>query len=254
MSKRPKIEYGSPAGGTQPAAAKAGGPKGGIIAIGAAVGALLIVLVVFAVRDGGGNDQNNTAFQSATVEGTSLPQMEGSGLVSTGDAAQGMTVPTVIGKDFDGNEVRLEPGKPTVAVVMAHWCPHCQAEIPKIVEWSGAGDLSDEVQIIGISSAANESQGNFPPASWLAKENWTFPVIVDTRGMSVQKALGISSYPGMIAIRADGTVAMRASGELPLAEAQRLWSAALGTSSGETTPGDTTADTTADTTTTTAAS
>ena len=37
---------------------------------------------------------------------------------------------------------RIEPGSPQLIVVMAHWCPHCQAEIPRIVDWNTDGDCT----------------------------------------------------------------------------------------------------------------
>ena len=44
------------------------------------------------------------------------------------DPAVGMTIPTVTGTDFDGNDITItgDDGKAKVIVFVAHWCPHCQ--------------------------------------------------------------------------------------------------------------------------------
>lgn len=223
MAKKPNIQYGSPNGGVQPSTGSSK-PKGVIIAVGAAIAVALIAIIVFAVQDGGGEGVNNTAFQPVTITGESLPALSDSGA----DPAIGMTIPTIVGKDFDGNTVELKPGEPTVVVIMAHWCAHCQQEIPSIVKWTNAGDLSSDVKVVGISTAVNESNGNFPPASWLQREAWTFPTIADSKRNESLGALGVSGYPTMIAVRADGTVGLRMSGEQPLSAAQQLWAAALG--------------------------
>ena len=50
------------------------------------------------------------------------------------DAAIGQTIPTVSGKTLDGDAITIGPdGGAKVIVFVAHWCPHCQAEVPEIV-------------------------------------------------------------------------------------------------------------------------
>lgn len=237
MSNRPKtkskIQYGdSP---TQPAGAKAGksnagagasggNPMGAKIAIGAALLVVLITVIVFAVQDGGGDSNNKVAFQSATVTGDALPDL-GEGAA---DPAVGQTIPTIVGKSFDGSKVEIKPGGPQIIAVLAHWCPHCQSEVPKIAQWQADGELDSKVKITGVSTAADESRGNFPPASWLEKEEWKNPTMVDTPTSAVLNALGVTGFPTLIAVKDDGTVALRLSGELSLDQVKSLASAALG--------------------------
>lgn len=244
MSNRPKskskIQYGTPAPGA-PGAPKRpgeGGPIGAKIAIGAAVAAVLIAIVIFAVQDGGGDNQNKVAFQPATVTGATLPPVPEPGQV---DAAVGQTIPTVVGKSFDGSKVEIKPGKPQLITFLAHWCPHCQAEVPLIAEWQASGEIGDDVEIIGVSTSADEARGNFPPMSWLEKENWNNTTMVDTPTAAVLSAFGGQSFPTFVAVKADGTVALRLTGELTLDQVQSLIDAALGE---ETAPVDTTEGTT----------
>ena len=54
---------------------------------------------------------------------------------------------------------------------------------------------------------------------WLAREGWTAPVITDPDG-SVASAYGLTAFPFFVFVNADGTVAARATGELPMPELQ----------------------------------
>lgn len=237
MSSRPnakgKIQYGeSPTTGkhapTSPKAGGDSGPMGAKIAIGVALLVGLVAVVAFAMKDSGGADQNRVAFQPATVTGDSLSQMPENTVIYTDDPSIGSPIPHVVGKSFDGSKVEIKPGEPMLIAVVAHWCAHCQDEVPRIVGWQQDGSISKKVKIIGIATAADESRGNFPPASWLEAENWTNETLVDTPKEAVMQAFGATGFPTLIAVTADGTVALRGSTELDLQQVQQLVDAALG--------------------------
>jgi cyclophilin family peptidyl-prolyl cis-trans isomerase len=143
------------------------------------------------------------------VDGDALPPY----LDGESDDAVGVTIPTITGTDYEGRPVTIEPGTPLLIVVMAHWCPHCQAEIPRIVGWNDDGRVPEELDVIGVSTAVDETRGNYPPSAWLERENWPFPVLADDDRTTALQALGSSSFPTLIAVGADGRVALRASGE-----------------------------------------
>jgi thiol-disulfide isomerase/thioredoxin len=65
-----------------------------------------------------------------------------------------------------------------VVVFVAHWCPHCQAEVPRIVALAKAGKVS--VPIVGVATGTDASAPNYPPSAWLQREGWPYPVLVDT--------------------------------------------------------------------------
>lgn len=212
------------------------GPMGMKIAIGAAVVAILATIIVFAVKDSGGETSNNVAFQQATVTGASLPDMPADGgAMPTSDPAVGQTIPTVVGKSFDGSKVEIKPGKAQIIAIIAHWCPHCQKEVPLIAEWQSSGAISKDVSFTAVSTAAEEAKGNFPPASWLELEEWKNPTLVDTPTSKVLAAFGATGFPTLVAVTADGKVAQRASGELTLEQVKTLVDAALGKKSTGTT-------------------
>jgi thiol-disulfide isomerase/thioredoxin len=60
------------------------------------------------------------------------PPLGGAGIAD--DTACGMTAPILVGQDFDGETVRIDAASdgPTMVVFLAHWCPHCNAEVPRI--------------------------------------------------------------------------------------------------------------------------
>jgi len=246
MSNRPKtkskIQYGDDKGVAKPAPTgkiSVGGASGIWLAVGIGAGIVVLALIAFfAANDGGGDTGNNVAFQSATVTGASLATMPSdAGAVPADDPAKGQTIPTVVGKTFDGSKVEIKPGEAQLIAIIAHWCPHCQKEVPLIVGWQKDGSLPKGVKITAVSTAAAEAKGNFPPASWLEKEEWKNPVLVDTATSKVLNAFGATGFPTLIAVTADGKVAQRASGELSLDQVKGLFDAALGKGSAPTDTG-----------------
>ena len=96
---------------------------------------------------------------------------------------------------------------------LAHWCPHCQAEVPLVQDWVDGGNLPADVELISISTSIDPNRPNYPPDEWLRTEGWTAPVITDESG-AVADAYGLSAFPYWVFVNADGTVAGRLTGEL----------------------------------------
>jgi len=190
--------------------------------------AVIAAIVIAAVNDSGGDDEEafGATTQSVRVSGESLPPMSGSG---SSDPAIGMTIPSVAGFEADNSPVSIKPGSPMLVAGVAHWCPHCQAEVPLLVDWREAGIIPDSVEVIGVSTGVDETRGNYPPASWLAQEGWSDPVLVDNEAGDAFAALGGQSFPYLLAVDASGTVVGRTSGEAPVEEVQALVAKALGT-------------------------
>lgn len=134
------------------------------------------------------------------------------------DAATGDTVPSISGTGLDGKPLRLAPndGVARVYVVFAHWCPHCQAEVPRIVTWARTHELPSHVQVVGISTSASKDQPNFPPAAWLARERWHYDTLVDDEVGTAASALGLEGFPFLVFVDMRGQVVRRFSGEMPI--------------------------------------
>lgn len=138
------------------------------------------------------------------------------------DPAVGLTIPTVDGTNFAGQPVSIAlDGKPKVLLFLAHWCPHCQTEVPVIQAWLNGGGSTGDVELISIATGINPSYPNYPPDEWLAREGWTVPVIADGDG-SVATAYGLSAYPYWVFVGADGTVSGRVTGELTIADLETI--------------------------------
>lgn len=148
------------------------------------------------------------------VEGRDLPSWGGEGK----DKGIGKIVPAISGTTMKSKKVTFAPnGKAGRAfVVLAHWCPHCNNEVPKIVEWAKKNPLGAGVEIVGISTAADKGQINYPPAQWLARENWKFTTLADDEIGTASKALGVEGYPFIVFTDKDGKVVQRFSGEMPI--------------------------------------
>ena len=172
------------------------------------VGAVALVLIatVILTFNGGGTD----AFGTPTVTGDALPAY-GDGV----DAAVGLVPPSASGTDFDGAAVEIaNDGRPKIILMLAHWCSHCQAEVPVVEAWLDAGNLPDGVDIYSVATGTSETRDNYPPKAWLEREGWSVPLIVDDASYSVGNAFGLTAYPFWVFVQADGTVAARTTGEL----------------------------------------
>ncbi len=111
-----------------------------------------------------------------TVEGSALPPLPESG----DDPAVGLTAPVLVGESFDGSAVTTaSEGGPVMVVVLAHWCPHCNDEIPRLIELEEAGRFPDDLKIVGVSTAVVPDRPNFPPSEWIVEKGWPWPVMAD---------------------------------------------------------------------------
>ncbi|MFM8969820.1 MAG: TlpA family protein disulfide reductase [Actinomycetota bacterium] len=183
-----------------------------------AVGVVAVLAAIFGVvaftasSDDDASVEGASEFQNVVVTGEALPEF-GKGET---DPAIGMTAPVLEGFGFLGNEVTTTPGNPMLLVFLAHWCPHCQAEVPVLVKWSQSGLVPDGLDVIAITTGTDDGAPNFPPSVWLANEKWPelWPVLVDNKDQTAGNAFGLAGYPYMTLIGADGKVLWRNSGEI----------------------------------------
>jgi thiol-disulfide isomerase/thioredoxin len=147
------------------------------------------------------------------VSGKALPTSNDVG--ASNDPAIGMTAPTITGQGFDGSTVTFAgDGKPRVVLFLAHWCPHCQAEVPRIVKLAKKGKLAG-VEVQAVATNTDKSFPNYPPSKWLKREHWPFtPVMADDSKARALAAFGGDGFPFFVVIGANGKVAARASGEI----------------------------------------
>jgi len=151
------------------------------------------------------------ASRKLVITGAALPAMPQGGT----DPAMGRLVPSISGTGLAGEAVKIGPGAGAQAVVvLAHWCAHCQAEVPMLTGWLASHQPPAGVRIVALSTAIDDARPNYPPSAWLRREGWTVPTLIDDAGSTGLAALGVTTFPAFVFVRPDGTVASRTSGEI----------------------------------------
>ncbi|MEM8621283.1 MAG: TlpA disulfide reductase family protein [Actinomycetota bacterium] len=193
------------------------------IAIIVAIVIAVAAIIAIAVTSGGDSETEGLSqTQDVEISGSALPALsEGD------DPAVGLPAPSISGQSFDGTPVRVELGQPTMLMFLAHWCPACQAEVPELVEWEASGGVPDGVQVIGVATGTDSGAPNYPPSSWLADEEFPFPVIADDDAQSLATAMGLPAYPYYVLLDENGRVVARGTGQVPSGELTALAEQAL---------------------------
>lgn len=152
---------------------------------------------------------DSVGFGDVTVEGGVLPVFESGGL----DASLQTVAPSVAGSDWEGSPVTIEAdGRAKIIVFLAHWCPHCQTEVPELVDWLDAGNLPDDVDLYVVTVLTDASQSNWPPQDWLVSEGLTAPTIMDDAARSAATAFGLASVPFHVVLDGENQVLVRVAG------------------------------------------
>lgn len=179
---------------------------GGVIGFG------LIVWLAIAIA-GETDVDEAVAFGEVTVEGSDLPFLQS----GSADPAVGVTAPTVTGETLEGGQLTIGPGENAKIIVMlAHWCPHCQREVPIIQNWVESGGLPENVDIYGTTVLTNRVRDGdtWPPSEWLESEGWTIPTIKDDQAGSIVGAYGMTGTPTYVVLGPDNENLGRLSGEI----------------------------------------
>jgi thiol-disulfide isomerase/thioredoxin len=151
-------------------------------------------------------------FGTVVADGEPLPVL-GSGE----DPALGLVAPEIVGSDFAGREVRIEhDGRAKAIVFLAHWCPHCQDELPELRDWLAESGGPGGVDVVAVATGTNPARPNFPPSEWFADEDWSAPVIVDDEDLTALRVFGGPAFPFWTFLADDGTVALRVAGRIDL--------------------------------------
>ena len=177
-----------------------------------------------ATTTSGDGETDTTAGDAGTA--ASLPQYDDT---LEEDPAVGATIPTVTGTSFDGDEITIAPdGTAKVVLFVAHWCPHCQREVPLLKAYLDDNPMPDDVELITISTNVAANAVNYPPQEWLEREGWQATTIQDDDKSSIAAKFGLTSFPYFVAVDADGKVVQRTSGEISTDEFEALIAAAQG--------------------------
>ena len=176
--------------------------------IGGGLAAVLVLAVVFAFS--GADTAEGVAFGEVTVEGQVLPTLEAGG---ANDPARGMQAPLISGEDANGNAVTVGgPGEPRIVMFLAHWCSHCQREVPRVTDYLANNEVG--VEFLSIATGSDATAPNYPPSVWLDREGWPVATIYDDQTNTAGNAYGLSGYPFWVVLDGEGVVQARFSGEL----------------------------------------
>jgi thiol-disulfide isomerase/thioredoxin len=178
------------------------------LVIGGGIFAVLALAVVFAFS--GANDvAEGLAFGDVTLDGETLPTFE----AGTNDPALGAPGPVLTGADRDGSPVTIGgPGEPRIVLFLAHWCAHCQREVPSVTDYLAENDV--DVEFLSVATGSNATAPNYPPSVWLEREEWPVPTLYDDAAGTAGSAYGLSGYPFWVILDSDGAVQSRFSGEV----------------------------------------
>ena len=204
-----------------------------VLAIVAAIAAALLVAVVVGGGDEGSGATNSLPGGDVLAQENQPVVIEGTALESLGDEAidpmLGQVAPTLNGATFDGSGVSVTPGdgQAYMIVFLAHWCPHCNREVPRLIEWQASGAVPSELQVVGVSTAVASDRPNYPPSQWVVEKGWTWPILADSSSREAAEAYGVSGFPFFVIVGADGTVKARVSGEVEIPALTQIVSDAL---------------------------
>ena len=141
----------------------------------------------------------------------------------TDDPTVGQAAPVIEGQRFDGSAITIggPTEQPTMYVFLAHWCPHCNDEIPELLELENDGEL-DDVEVVAISTAVASDRENYPPSAWLDDKGWAWDAMADDEQSLAIIAYGGNSFPFTVLVDTDGNVIARKAGSAPASEI-RAW-------------------------------
>jgi len=178
------------------------------ILIGAAIVAI-VALVALLTTGSGSEGENIKQTRPVTITGQALPTYQ-SGMP---DPAAGMAAPEITGATFDGTPLSItNDGTPKAIILLAHWCPHCQTEVEELTPYIKANGIPEGVEVVSISTSVNAAKPNYPPSKWLA--DWPVPTLADDSNSSSARAFGLSGFPFVVFIDADGKVVGRSEGSV----------------------------------------
>ena len=146
------------------------------------------------------------------IRGDVLPPYSGE---NDDNIAFGLNAPLFSGPDQYSNIVSLEKdGNAKALIFLAHWCPHCQREVPAVQEYIDTMGVPDGIDIIAIATSIDKGRENYPPTEWLAREGWTELQIYDI-DKKIGDAYGLNAFPYWVFLDKELKIIARRTGNLP---------------------------------------
>jgi thiol-disulfide isomerase/thioredoxin len=164
--------------------------------------------------------ESDSAYSAVKVsaDGVLLPAYEGQPQLE--DPALTMIAPSVTGQDHRGNRVDIKStGKPSLIIFLAHWCPNCNREVPRLVQdWREEG-LYQDVIVHTVLTSISPNRPNYPPHQWLEDEGWPYDkAILDDSKNTILTSFGGVDFPYFVLLDGNHRVIYRFNGEAEPAE------------------------------------
>ncbi len=153
---------------------------------------------------------------NVTGHGTGQPAPPGSVHVSGAPRsellAEGAMIPDFSAPALGGDVVRWSDyaGSPVVLAIWASWCPHCQAELPRL---AAVMKEYPSVKLLSVTTSIGERPGP-SPAEYMKDEGLTFPVARDDADHTLLEAFGVQAFPTIYFVGSDGRVVRFVDGEV----------------------------------------
>jgi thiol-disulfide isomerase/thioredoxin len=195
-----------------------------------------LAAVAFVVTNRDGVDLDSPQTAAVQVEGTPLESMPNSGVSvdPASDPAIGAEPPAVTGTSFDGSDVSItNDGRAKAIYFLAHWCPHCQEELPRITQLIDEGKQPADLDVYAVSTDIRPERGNYPPVRWFDLEGFQAPVLRDSDTSEAYANFGPSGFPYAVYVNADNQVVARSSGQLDAETIEALWAVTSGARSAD---------------------
>lgn len=202
-------------------AAQAGSGSRNVWIIAAAAAVVIFAgIIAVALSQEESSKQPETA--AVTVNGSPLPIQDAEGSI-------GLEAPEISGTSLKGEPMSISnDGRPKLIGFFAHWCPHCQVEVPRIQQWIDDGELPEDVDFVAVSTSISPGQPNYPPSKWFDREKWTVPTLKDDATSTAHAAFGGGNFPYFVILDAEGKVVAAQSGELSRDDLNTLVAVARG--------------------------
>jgi cytochrome c biogenesis protein CcmG/thiol:disulfide interchange protein DsbE len=199
--------------------------------------ALVSSLVMLASACGGGEplvtattaDPETETTQAISVDETYPVQVNGDVLApppqgGEADPAIGTLAPTLTGTDINGDPITIgDDGRAKAIVFVAHWCPHCQAEVPVIAELVANGDVPDNMDLYIVSTAVFDDRDNYPATDWLRSSGLDAPIMLDAKSFDGLVAFGAGAFPYSVYLNSSNKVVNRFQGSASPETIKGLW-------------------------------
>lgn len=183
------------------------------VIVGGGIALVLALALAFALSGEEASNVDAVVYGEVAVDGSQLPRLE----QGSNDPAVGMEAPVLSGSDADGAEITIGGvGEPRIVMFLAHWCAHCQREVPRVTDYLAANDPG--VEFVSVATGTDRTGSNFPPSEWLEREGWPVPTIYDDEANTAGTAYGLSAFPFWVVLDSDGIVQSRFTGELDEAQ------------------------------------